>query len=566
MGASSRVQTLVRSATAALLTAWSGLAHGQPLVRPTPTDAVAFIRVVGDVLVDVTEDWEGPERIENVEVATGSGFVVSPSGLVVTNEHVVRGGRTVERIRGRRVAVTVEVQAVEVAVGGGGRFGRFPAWVAASDEDLDLAILQVTGPELPFIPFGDSDALEPGDRVEVLGFPFGRQVEVGRDIGAQGVPDPSVTVGSLSAARPDEEGRRRYLQTDASVNPGSSGGPIVNEDQRVVGVVKMKLSAGEQTQGAGFGIPVNMLKDFLESHGLLDQVPGMRLHPGFLHEMDWKGIRIEMPDGLADEWLGRLRVDTANEGDRISLRIDRVATRGGVGRLEEVMLGPRGLPGWAPAPATIDGRRVRGRPSRLLGTASGRSGDGTPFQVEYAVLDLGREQVVARYLGSPLDVAFNLGLLRRSLESLAAVPLLTEEVRGAPTLTFERSGLDVPVWPSGWTTEPTSRSSCTSLPPPRAGVAASPTGDFTVVFRALTFDSFQHSRDELAHACGAGPGTVGPTWARASDRLGVSLAHWGVLVERDGDVLLLEAEAPEHKLRVMRSAFVQWVGEVAALP
>jgi len=536
-----------------------------------PSDAVVFIRVSGDVHVDATRDWEGPESFEDVEIGMGSGFVVAPSGLILTNHHVVTGGRTVELVQGSEVEVRTEVRRIEVAVGGGGRHGRFEAWVAASDPELDLAVLQITGRDLPFLPLGDSDAIEPGDGVTVLGYPFGRQVEVGRRVEFDTVPEPSVTAGSLSAARADEEGRTRYLQTDASVNPGSSGGPILDEDGSVVGIVRMKLSVEERGEGAGFGIPVNLAKDFLEGHGLLSQVPGTRLRVGVQHELDWKGIRIEMPDGFIDESPGRLLVDTGTGGGPVSLRVDRVATRRGVAWLEEVLLEGRGLPGFVPASASIQRRRSRGRPPRLLGSATGRTAEGVPFRVEYTLLDLGQEQIVARYLGSPIDVAFNLGLLQRSLMTLEVAPLLTGEVRGPQEVVFERvrsvgaAGRGLPL-PAGWSREETTFASCARLPRPEAGVATSPPGDFTVVFRALIWDGSGLSRARLARACGAGPGTLGPTYARGGERLGVPLAFWGVVVERGTEGLLLEAEAPEGRLRFLREAFVRWGNEVAGAP
>ena len=97
-------------------------------------------------------------------------------------------------------------------------------------------------------------------------------------------------------------------------------------------------------------------------------------------------------------------------------------------------------------------------------------------------------------------------------------------------------------------------------------MATSPLGDFTVVFRALSWDRSRLPRARLARACGAGPGTLGPTYARGGERLGVPLAFWGVLVERGTEILLLEAEAPEAKLRFLREAFVRWGNEVAGAP
>ena len=87
-----------------------------------------------------------------------------------------------------------------------------------------------------------------------------------------------------------------------------------------------------------------------------------------------------------------------------------------------------------------------------------------------------------------------------------------------------------------------------------------------MVFRVLSWDRSRHSPSELARACGAGPGTLGPTYARGGERLGVPLAFWGVLIERGAQILLLEAEAPEAKLHMLRRAFVRWGNEVAGGP
>ena len=83
----------------------------------------------------------------------------------------------------------------------------------------------------------------------------------------------TVTAGSLSAARADDAGDTRFLQTDATMLPGNSGGPMLDEDGYVVGVVRMKLSRDATSAGAGFTVPVNVVKDFLEPNGLLERLP-----------------------------------------------------------------------------------------------------------------------------------------------------------------------------------------------------------------------------------------------------------------------------------------------------
>src|SRR5437667_307006 len=136
---------------------------------------------------------------------------------------------------------------------------------------IDLAILYVSVPNLPYVALGDSDVVIAGQPVEALGYPFGRRVEVGLPVEARNVvPEITTTPGAISATRNGEAGERRYLQVTNTVNPGNSGGPIVDRDGFAVGVITMKL---RDAAGIAFAIPVNQAKDFLELHGVDQQLP-----------------------------------------------------------------------------------------------------------------------------------------------------------------------------------------------------------------------------------------------------------------------------------------------------
>ncbi len=527
---------------------------------------MAFIRVVGDLRAEFIGIWRQPVERENVEVATGSGFVIAASGLILTNHHVVDDAPFVERFEGREAEVRIENRRIEVVLGGG-ELGVLEGYVVASDPELDLAVLQVTAADLAYLPFGDSDALEPGRRVRVLGFPFGRQVEVGRRASSGVAPGVTVTSGSLSAARPNDAGGTRYLQTDASVNPGSSGGPMIDEDGYAVAVIRMKLARDVTSQGAGFGVPINLVKDFLDAHGLLGQLPVERLWPGVVHTLDWKGVRVELPDGYVDTSPVRLLVDTGEAAEGISLRLGRVATPWDLNELEEALLQGQVLPGFAHGPASLR-RRSKGGSGSVLGSALGEDGDGRAFRVEFGLLDLGAEKIVARYLGPPDDVAFNLNLVRHSLETLEAAPLLTAEVKAPLKAVLEPAlypggATGSVLLPSGWSQEPATHASCGRVPVAETGVAASPAGDFTVVFRALRWRGSSLALEEVARACGAKAGTRGPAYAGRFERLGVAIGVWGAFQKRDGEVLLLEAEAPEAKLPFVRDLYVEWLRRVA---
>ena len=161
--------------------------------------------------------------------STGSGFVISQDGYIVTNNHVIENA---ERIR-----VLFETGT------------ELEAEVVGRDGKTDLALLKVMkDTELPVAALGDSDRVRVGDWVMAIGNPFGL--------------DHTVTVGILSAkgrkinAGPYDD----FLQTDASINPGNSGGPLIDMNGRVVGINTAINAAG---QGIGFAIPINMVKELL---------------------------------------------------------------------------------------------------------------------------------------------------------------------------------------------------------------------------------------------------------------------------------------------------------------
>lgn len=161
----------------------------------------------------------------------GSGFIYSRDGLIVTNNHVVRGA---DEIR-----VTLH----------DGR--TFEAKVLGRDPKTDLALLKITEKvDLPAVTFGDSDALAAGDWVLAIGNPFG----LGHTVTAGIVSGKGRSIG----AGPYDD----FIQTDASINPGNSGGPLFNVRGEVVGVNTAILPNG---RGIGFSIPINLTRDVVGS-------------------------------------------------------------------------------------------------------------------------------------------------------------------------------------------------------------------------------------------------------------------------------------------------------------
>ena len=162
---------------------------------------------------------------KRLESSLGSGVIVAPDGLVVTNAHVIKN-------------------AVEIRVVLSDR-REYSAEVVLSDAHSDLAILRLEGAEgLPALPFGDSDALEVGDLVLAIGNPFG----VGQ----------TVTSGIISAELRTGADGRTFIQTDAAINPGNSGGALVDMSGRLVGVNTAILTRSGGSHGIGFAIPVGL--------------------------------------------------------------------------------------------------------------------------------------------------------------------------------------------------------------------------------------------------------------------------------------------------------------------
>ncbi|MEZ5827560.1 MAG: DegQ family serine endoprotease [Hyphomicrobiales bacterium] len=175
------------------------------------------------------------ERIQN---SLGSGVIVSPEGVVVTNYHVIRGSGDSE---------------ITVALNDG---REFPAKLILKDEHTDLAVLRLDGDgaTFPSITFANSDNLEVGDLVLAIGDPFG----VGQ----------TVTSGIVSALARTQVGISDYqffIQTDAAINPGNSGGALVDMDGQLVGINTAIFSKSGGSHGIGFAIPSNMVRLVVQS-------------------------------------------------------------------------------------------------------------------------------------------------------------------------------------------------------------------------------------------------------------------------------------------------------------
>lgn len=154
----------------------------------------------------------------------GSGFIISPDGFIVTNNHVVEGADVI------RVNISSKSKKEDA----------YAAEVVGTDPETDLALLKIKANDLPFLKFGDSNALEVGEWVVAIGSPLGL--------------DHTVTAGIVSAkGRNIQSGSYDdFLQTDASINRGNSGGPLLNMAGEVIGI---NTAIAQRAQGIGFAIP-----------------------------------------------------------------------------------------------------------------------------------------------------------------------------------------------------------------------------------------------------------------------------------------------------------------------
>ncbi len=213
-----------------------------PDVPVAPREPVSFRDVVKKVLPAVvsidaktskTRRGEKEPPDDPNQLGFGSGFLADPKGVVVTNYHVVEGAERVE---------------VTLADG-----RKFVSKDIKSDPKTDLAVVRLETKEaLPFLRFGDSGAMEIGDRVLAVGAPFGLT--------------GSVTAGIVSAKSRSLRINlyEDFIQTDAAINPGNSGGPLVNLDGQVIGVNSAIKSKSGGFQGVGLAISSNLVKNVME--------------------------------------------------------------------------------------------------------------------------------------------------------------------------------------------------------------------------------------------------------------------------------------------------------------
>lgn len=284
---------------------------------------------------------------ERIEEGTGSGFIISSDGRLITNAHVVQGADVVQ--------VTL-------------KDGRtFEGEVVGVDPVTDIAAVKIDATDLPTITFGDSEALLPGQWAIAIGNPMGL--------------DNTVTAGIISATGRSSaqigisDKRVRFIQTDAAINPGNSGGPLLNDRGEVIGI---NTAIRADAQGLGFAIPIETARHIAEQLFATGQVEHafLGIHMVDLTEMNRDQLNREggftiapslsqgvvivdilpgSPAGLSDLQIGDViveindrpvttgdevqqQVDASSVGDELNLEVNRS------GKLEQIAIRAGALP------------------------------------------------------------------------------------------------------------------------------------------------------------------------------------------------------------------------------
>lgn len=257
LGGAVTTALLLRSESAA---AFSDATSRGQLTLVENSAIIEVVRKVGPAVVTIVAEVDNPGGLRGATrpvSASGSGVVIDPRGFIVTNAHVVSGARSLDVVfaDGRR-------QAAEL--------------VGTDSPFTDIAVVKVSAKDLETLPLGDSDALTPGQRVVAIG-------------SALGDFRNTVTEGVISGLhRTWREGGivlEDLVQTDAAINHGNSGGPLVNIQGQVIGIntsVIRQTQGGEAVEGIGFAIPSNTVQ--LVARQLIEKGKVTRPFLGVAHQ------------------------------------------------------------------------------------------------------------------------------------------------------------------------------------------------------------------------------------------------------------------------------------------
>ena len=267
---------------------------GQTLMSPAEVYASTVNSVVSINCSSVSTNIFG----QSVQSASsGSGFIITQDGYIVTNHHVVSGASS--------VTVTLH----------DGR--EYPATVVGSDSDYDVAVLKINATDLQPVTLGNSSSVNVGDSVLAIGNPLG-ELTFSMSQGIVSCCDRAINVDGTPF---------NMIQVDASINPGNSGGPLMNLYGEVVGIVSAKYSSYSDTtvEGLGFAIPIGdvqaIITDIMENGQVTDK-PSFGITAGTMTEQMAAQYQIEQKNGAFV-----YSVNKGGAGEKAGLRMGDVITK-----------------------------------------------------------------------------------------------------------------------------------------------------------------------------------------------------------------------------------------------
>jgi len=289
-------------------------AEAPPELRAVPAKPTASSRELSRPLIEATKKVR-PAVVKVVtygaygrarrQLVSGSGFIISKEGHILTNRHVLD---TYLRLRSQERSPQERVAELEVQLPDGRQFGNIK--LLGADTRNDVAVIQILDDhkgDWPVATLGDSDELEVGELVIAIGSPFELESSV-----SYGVVSATGRAGLYSGRGGGED----FIQTDAALNPGNSGGPLINLDGQVVGINTAIQGNTGNNVGVGFSIPINLARTV--AIGLIERGEARRgwlgVHGVELTSAELARLKIDSPGGFRV-----LRVETGSPAARAGI-------------------------------------------------------------------------------------------------------------------------------------------------------------------------------------------------------------------------------------------------------